>query len=115
MSQAYSVELRAHVVAADQAEEGSRAEIGRRFNVGEASVNRWTSLARKRGSLEPTKRASRPSQLLTTEGLEFIRLALRRCAQSSRIVGLKQRSSKTRERGCGGPPASSLGLASPRV
>jgi transposase len=39
-------------------------------------VNRWSALARKQGSLEPTKRASRPSQLLTKEGLEFIRQTL---------------------------------------
>ena len=76
MPRAYSVELRARVVAAYHAGEGSRAEIGRRFDVGEATVNRWSALARKRGSLEPIKRASRPSQLLSTEGLEFIRQTL---------------------------------------
>ena len=76
MPGAYPVDLRARAVAALRAGLGSRAEIGQMFGVGEASISRWSSLERKNGSLEPAKRSSRGSKLVTPEGLEFIRQTL---------------------------------------
>jgi transposase len=46
-------ELRERVVAAYKAGEGSFRSLGKRFKVGEASVNRWVSLERRTGSVEP--------------------------------------------------------------
>ena len=72
MPGAYPVDLRARAVAALRAGLGSRAEIGQMFGVGEASISRWSSLERKNGSLEPAKRSSRGSKLVTPEGLEAL-------------------------------------------
>jgi putative transposase len=50
----YPVELRDRVVKAWKAGEGSFKEIGARFMVGEASVNRWVSRERRTGSVAPS-------------------------------------------------------------
>jgi transposase len=55
MPKPHPKELRERVVAAYLAGEGSFKSLGKRFKVGEASVNRWVSLARRAGSLEPKR------------------------------------------------------------
>ena len=56
MSWAYSIELRARVVQAYEAGEGSYPVIARRFSVGEASVRRWVRLQRDQGHVAPRPR-----------------------------------------------------------
>jgi hypothetical protein len=46
-----STDLRARVVAAWEAGEGTQPEIAKRFNVGEASLRRWLAKKRKTGEL----------------------------------------------------------------
>jgi transposase len=53
MPKPHPKELRERVVAAYHAGEGSFKVLAKRFRVGEASVNRWVSLERRTGSLEP--------------------------------------------------------------
>lgn len=61
MPAAKSLDLRERVVAAYANKEGSFAELGRRFMVGEATVNRWVTKHRKTGSLKPLpKGGSKP-------------------------------------------------------
>ncbi len=54
MPKPHPKELRERVVAAYKAGEGTFKSLGERFMVGEASVNRWVSLARRTGSVAPT-------------------------------------------------------------
>lgn len=64
MAEAYSVELRERVVRAYEAGEGSHAEIGKRFELGEATVKRWVWLKRRSGALSPLpKRGGTPSEI----------------------------------------------------
>ena len=64
MAEAYSVELRERVVRAYDAGEGSHAEIGKRFELGEATVKRWVWLKRRSGALAPLpKRGGTPSEI----------------------------------------------------
>jgi transposase len=64
MPEAYSIELRERVVRAYEAGEGSHAEIGHRFSLGEATVKRWVWLKRKTGDLSPLpKRGGTPSDI----------------------------------------------------
>lgn len=64
MAEAYSQELRERVVAAYEAGEGSHAELGERFALGEATVKRWVWLKRRSGSLLPSpKRGGTPSEI----------------------------------------------------
>ena len=53
MPKPHPKELRERVVAAYKAGEGSFKVLAKRFRVGEASVNRWVSLERRTGSVEP--------------------------------------------------------------
>jgi transposase len=53
MPKAISVEVRNRVVQAHEDGEGSFAELGTRFAVGEASVNRWVARKRRTGNVEP--------------------------------------------------------------
>ena len=48
-----SVDLRWRVVSEYEVGEESFKDIGLRFKVGEASVNRWVQLFRRTGSVEP--------------------------------------------------------------
>ena len=52
MGAPYSVDLRERVVAAFRGGL-SRAEVAKRFQVGEASVQRWAGLAKNAGSVAP--------------------------------------------------------------
>ena len=53
MPEPYPVELRARVVAAYEAGEGSYPVIAMRFDVGEATVRRWVYLNRREGDVAP--------------------------------------------------------------
>ena len=66
--------LRERVVAAYEDGEGSFAELGKRFKVGEASVNRWVSLKRRTGSVapKPAGGARRPRKV-DERGEDFLR------------------------------------------
>jgi putative transposase len=49
----YSVDLRERVVRAYLSGAGTYAEVASRFDVGEATVDRWVSRFRRAGSVEP--------------------------------------------------------------
>lgn len=53
MAEAYPLELRARVVAAYEAGDGSYATVAVAFALGEATVKRWVWLGRKKGNLLP--------------------------------------------------------------
>lgn len=55
MAAPISSDLRARVVAAWEAGEGTQRQIAERFRVGEASVRRWVARKRRTGSLEPSE------------------------------------------------------------
>lgn len=64
MAEPYSTELRERVVQAYEAGEGSHAEIGTRFRLGEATVKRWVWLKRRSGDVSPLpKRGGTPSDI----------------------------------------------------
>ncbi len=66
--------LRQRVVAAYTRGEGSYAEIGGRFNVGEATVFRWVDRSRKTGSLAPRPMGgARHAYKVDAAGEQFIR------------------------------------------
>jgi len=70
----HPIELRERVVTAYEDGEGSFAELGVRFKIGEASVNRWVSLKRRTGSLapKPAGGARRPHKV-DADGEQFLR------------------------------------------
>lgn len=73
MADAHPIALRQRVVAAYEAGHGTYREIGALFGVGEASVNRWTRLQRKLGSVVPKRKAGGSR---STIGLRDIEAAL---------------------------------------
>jgi len=74
MAKPHPEELRARVVAAHKRGEGSFAALAKRFNVGEASVNRWVAGERKSGPLQskPMGGARRP-RVVDLEGEDMLR------------------------------------------
>jgi len=65
--------LRERVVKAYKAGEGSFAALGKRFDVGEASVNRWVNLERRTGSLAPKPAGGgRKPRAITPDALEYL-------------------------------------------
>jgi transposase len=73
----YPMALRVRVVAAYNDGEGSYSETAERFDIGEATVNRWLARLRRTGSVEPDVRGgSRRARLITPEGEEYIRECL---------------------------------------
>lgn len=71
MPAAYPVVFRQKVVDAYEAGHGSFAEVAEQFGIGEASVNRWVSRARRGSSLEPKVRKPRP-RVIHAEALEYM-------------------------------------------
>lgn len=71
MPAAYPPVFRQKVVDAYEAGHGSFKQVGEQFGIGEASVNRWVSRARKGQSLEPKVRRSRP-RAITPDALAYI-------------------------------------------
>src|SRR5262245_60957288 len=68
MAEAYSIELRERVVRAYETGEGSYAELGERFALGEATVKRWVRLKRRTGNVLPAaKRGGTPSEITGDE------------------------------------------------
>ena len=64
MAEPYSIELRERVVQAYEAGEGTHAEIGERFRLGEATVKRWVWLKRRKGDVAPSpKKGGTPSEI----------------------------------------------------
>lgn len=74
----YPTWFREKVIAAYEAGEGTFEQIGQRFTVGEATVNRWVSRKRRLGTLEPKKPVV-PSRrrLVDDKGEQFIRDTLK--------------------------------------
>ena len=74
MAKPHPEELRARVVAAHKRGEGSFAALAKRFDVGEASVNRWVSRERKSGTLQakPMGGARRP-RVVDLQGEDMLR------------------------------------------
>ena len=73
MPGAHPIALRERVVTAYKNGEGSFAELGKRFNVGEASVNRWVNLERRTGSVAPKARGgARVSRAITPEAMKYL-------------------------------------------
>lgn len=77
MAAAYPPCFREKVVEAYEAGEGSFEKLGKRFCIGEATVNRWVSLKRRTGAVAPKARVGRPgSGLVKAEGEQFVRSTL---------------------------------------
>ena len=73
MPAAHPIALRERVVKAHKAGEGSFAELAKRFDVGEASVNRWVSLERRTGSVAPKPGGgARRARAITPEALQYL-------------------------------------------
>lgn len=64
--------LRERVVKAYNDGEGSFREIGERFDVGEASVNRWVALERRTGGLDHKQLGSRRPSCITPEAVAYM-------------------------------------------
>jgi len=64
------------VIAACRGNEGSYPEIAKRFQVGEATVNRWYNRFKRTGQIEPLKMGGRTKPLLNDEDLESIDLLM---------------------------------------
>jgi transposase len=67
------MEMRKRVVTAYEDGEGTLRELGERFGIGEATVNRWVSQSRHRGTLEPKRQGRPPGPVAVSEaGDRFI-------------------------------------------
>ena len=53
MAEAYALELRERVVRSYEAGDGSYLELGKKYEVGEATVKRWVRLKRRTGAVAP--------------------------------------------------------------
>ena len=115
--------LRDRIVEAYNDGEGSYRELGLRFKVGEASVNRWVSLDRKCGDTTPKPMGgARWPRRITPEGEDFLRDVLMRepslslpimsaryqetfdVIVSSRLIGMTlKRLGFTKKKGSGDP------------
>ena len=68
MAEPYPVELRERVVQAYESGDGGYADVGKLFNVGEASVKRWVGFYRRYGSVAARpKGGGTPSSISATE------------------------------------------------
>lgn len=68
----HPVALRQRVVESYLAGEGTFREIGERFRVGEASVNRWVNQYRRTGHLKAKKKPKTGPQLVDEVGEAFL-------------------------------------------
>src|SRR5256885_8877566 len=68
----YSIDLRQRVVDAYLDGNESYAQVGRRFTVGEATVDRWVNSYRKTGRLEPLPHGGGPDPLIDEKGLSLV-------------------------------------------
>ncbi len=67
------IELRVRAVKAYLAQEGTYAEIGARFGVGEASVNRWVSRFRATGEVAALPAGGQRPRKITPKAEEHLR------------------------------------------
>jgi transposase len=72
MPKAHPVELRERVVAAYESGELSYAAVAARFEVGIASVKRWTRLSREVGSVSPRPRGGGALSTVSAAELEAL-------------------------------------------
>ena len=72
MPRAYPIELREKVLAAYHDGEGTFAELGERFKIGEATVNRWVSRERRTGSVAASPMGGGRRSVFDEQGEEFI-------------------------------------------
>jgi transposase len=86
-----SQDLRQRVVTAYEDGEGSFRELGLRFGVGEASVNRWVALKRKTGDLRPKPRGGSQPKLTEDQ-----RLVLRQWVEAECDLTLAQLADRLR-------------------
>jgi transposase len=63
MPRPYSTDLRQRALAAYEADEGSQAELAKRYRVGERTLSRWLRTAREAGRRGPKPRAGGPAPL----------------------------------------------------
>src|ERR671938_296710 len=77
MPRAYSVDLRARVLAAWECREGTQAAIAHRFSVSEATVENWLRQARRGGRRGPKPHAGGPRPRLTADALAVLRALVR--------------------------------------
>lgn len=72
MAEPYPIELRARVVDAYESGAGTYKMVGRRFDVGEATVKRWVALYRREGHVEPRSKGSGPRSSISLVELEAL-------------------------------------------
>lgn len=72
MPAAHPIALRKRVVESYLAKEGTLREVAERFQVGEASVNRWVNRFRREGTLVAGKRGKTGPILIDAAGEAFI-------------------------------------------
>lgn len=72
MAEAHPVELRARVVEAYEAGEGSYAAIAARFAIGEASVKRWVRRRRRGQQLNADRKAGGTPSTVTASEVDAI-------------------------------------------
>ena len=72
MSEPYSIEFRRRAVEAHERGDGSYFTIGKRFEVGEATVKRWVWQFRRDGTLTPRKKRGGNRSDISIDELERI-------------------------------------------
>jgi transposase len=72
MAEPYPVALRARVVGAYEAGEGSYATLATQFTIGSASVKRWVAQQRRDGHLEPKPKAGGTPSTVTGGALDAL-------------------------------------------
>ncbi|HEY5022603.1 MAG TPA: helix-turn-helix domain-containing protein [Gemmatimonadaceae bacterium] len=85
MPRSLAVDLRLRVVKAYEAENVTMAAIGRRFGVGEASVDRWVSQWRKTRSLTPRPHGGGFTHRVDEKGLQVMRELLEGQPDATRV------------------------------
>jgi transposase len=84
-----SIDLRERVVAAYEAKQGCFAALGARFQIGEATVNRWVQQFHKTGGIEPRPHGGGNESRIDDQRLgEFVELVHRHSdATLAELVG----------------------------
>jgi transposase len=77
MAEPYSIELRERVVRTYETGEGSYPEVAERFAIGEATVKRWVSLMRKRGTVGPERKGGGTPSSITLADVEALLVKLK--------------------------------------
>lgn len=86
MAKPYPIELRERVIAAYENGEGSFRELGERFLVGEATVNRWVSRKRRTGTVAASAMGGRRRAFaVDAKGEAFIEWVLAEVPDSSAV------------------------------